>query len=106
MSAEDEGSLIYPLLENPKYFGLNRKEATDLKSRSKQLQAIPSIIMLFVGGLIFDVMGRKWPLFFIFLGEGLVLASYPWVAPNSTYWLILTMVYDIFMRPKKASPLI
>ena len=62
--------------------------------------------MLFIGGLIFDIMGRKWPLFFIFMGEGLVLASYPWCAPNTTTWLIMTMMYDVFKRPKKANPLI
>jgi len=62
--------------------------------------------MLFIGGLIFDIMGRKWPLFFIFMGEGLVLASYPWCAPNTTTWLLMTMLYDVFKRPKKANPLI
>jgi len=98
--------LIYPLLESPDFFNLDRKSATDIKSRSRQLQSVPSIIMLIVGGLIFDILGRKWPLFIIFMGEGLVLASYPWMAPNTTYWIIMTMMYDVFKRPKKANPLI
>lgn len=106
MSSEDESSLIYPLLESPDFFNLDRKSATDIKSRSRQLQSVPSIIMLIVGGLIFDILGRKWPLFIIFMGEGLVLASYPWMAPNTTYWIIMTMMYDVFKRPKKANPLI
>jgi len=106
LSSEDESSLIYPLLESPDFFNLDRKSATDIKSRSRQLQSVPSIIMLIVGGLIFDILGRKWPLFIIFMGEGLVLASYPWMAPNTTYWIIMTMMYDVFKRPKKANPLI
>ena len=102
---DDQLSWTQPLLQNKDYYNLSREDATSLSAKASQLTSIPSIIMAFVSGYLFDIFGRKITLFLATTLSGLAYVLYAVYSPNQQLYQLNAVYFSIMIAPFQASPL-
>lgn len=82
---------------NKKYYGLDRKEATELQSKTSQLTNIPGIVMILIGGFLYDIFGRQMTLCIMTLVSGFIFILFPLVAPSPIMYIVVSSLYSLIV---------
>ena len=67
---------------NKNYYDLDIDQTTKLMNQSQSFTTIPTMIVTFIGGYIYDIFGRRFTIYYMILIGGLSLVFFPIVAPN------------------------
>jgi len=78
---------------------LTKDETVNLQSDAQSIQAIPTVVMLCMSGLINDFFGRKWFLFIVALGSTASYTLLPVVAPSKSLYIVLILGLNLFVLP-------
>ena len=57
------------------------------------------IVMVLIGGYIFDMFGRKFTTFYFILLGGFTLVFFPIVAPDQQMYKFLVAVFSLMIAP-------
>ena len=66
---------------------------------ANSLTFIPIIVMVLIGGYVFDMFGRKFTTFYFILLGGFTLVFFPIVAPDQQMYKILVAVFSLMIAP-------
>lgn len=82
LAADAMITLEQPLFIDKKYFGLNYFDALNLMGTASNYSTIPTVVMTFIGGFIFDIVGRRKTILICALLAGISIGFYPETAPS------------------------
>lgn len=91
---------------NKNYYGLDRSKATELQSRTSEITNFPSMIMVLIGGFLYDIFGRQMTLFILTLVSGFIFILFPLAAPSPTMYVAVSSLYSLIVTPVTNNPLI
>jgi len=62
--------------------------------------------MNIIGGFVFDLFGRKFPLSIFTFLCGTIIALMPWTSPNKIYYIMASVSLNLVMTPIAYSPVV
>lgn len=90
--------MIQPFLEDSNHFGLTRDETTQVILECHAISIILQIILIFISGYLYDILGRRCLIVTIFMAMGGIVIFLPYTNPNllalkATYvaWMCVMM---------------
>ena len=90
---------VIQMLTAEDYFNLSIYDATALLANSKSISTAPTLIIILIIGVIFDIYGRRITLFFIILIYGLSMLTIPYTEPNTTLFSCAYISLLIMLQP-------
>ena len=88
---------LEPMLEDNSQFNLSNDEGTHLQSRASQLATIPTILSVFLNGVLLDLVGRRIMISITLFLMGLLLAHIPFAYPSVELLYVDLVVSYIFL---------
>jgi MFS family permease len=104
--ADDYMALQSGLLIDPNYYDLDVDEATTLQNRTKMVAQFPGFLMIFLGGYIYDIFGRRFSVYTLLTIGGFTMAFFPLGAPDKKMYAICFVIFGVCVSPLSVAPLI
>lgn len=77
--------------------------ATKTFNTAQQLNTIPTIIFVLVGGYLFDIFGRRFTTYYSLLVSGAILVFFPLASPNADIFIGIVLAFSIASAPITSS---
>ncbi len=106
MTHQTETAITNSLLKNPNYFNLTTNQTVDLTTEITQFNSVPAIFSNILGGYIYDLLGRRFPIFIMLFLQGACISLYPETSPNQNLYVIAKIICGFFNTPLDHKPLI
>lgn len=94
------------MLEDKDMFNIEQDQIGRVASRLTIYSLPFSIAMTFCSSYIFEILGRKKTIFFSFFFTAIVLAIFPYTAPNYNLLILIRIAIGVTMSGLLAHPLI
>lgn len=62
--------------------------------------------MIFLGGYVFDIFGRKFSVYIMLLMGGLIMVFFPIVAPDKNLFILCFTLFGVCVSPLSLTPLV
>ena len=73
---------------------------------ASSINTLPSILVTFFGGYLYDIFGRQFTLYYLVLFSGLTLVLFPALAPEQSGYVLCAFLYNFFITPVSNNPLV
>lgn len=84
LNCETMLSMIQPFLEDQDNFGLTRDQTTKVILECHAIAVVLKIILIFISGYLYDILGRRSVITTILLAMGIIVIFVPYTSPNLT----------------------
>ena len=81
------------MLENDKYYNLTKDGAHELLKTQSQITPFFELIITIISGFMFEIFGRKYPLYYSILLGALSLILFPMMAPIQSLYLFSSVLW-------------
>ena len=62
--------------------------------------------MILVGGFMYDMLGRKWTVFSLFVGMGISIIAFPLYTGSVIYFDVIRVSFQLFYVPLLCIPFV
>ena len=88
------------------YYDKSSSDATDIVSTAQSIGVIPQFFIVIGLGYIYDIFGRKYVIFTLFVLNSIAVFLLPTVAPNENLFIAVSIGISIAVAPILNSPLL
>ena len=93
--ADDQMAQEQALLEDKRYYNLTNEKAHEILATQSQITPVFEIVITIASGFLFEIVGRKYLMYYSILLGALSLIFFPIMAPMKTLYISSSIIWTV-----------